>query len=88
MIGNLISGQGKSLIGREPFNGVIDEVAFYDFALDATTIATHFANVQAGTDYFDGQLQQFILQVQQGGNVVLNKGQKMKFAADTGLPIF
>lgn len=88
VIGNLISGQGKSLIGREPFNGVIDEVAFYDFALDATTIATHFANVQAGTDYFDGQLQQFILQVQQGGNVVLNKGQKMKFAADTGLPIF
>ncbi|WP_298865189.1 LamG-like jellyroll fold domain-containing protein [uncultured Gimesia sp.] len=88
VIGNLISGQGESLIGREPFNGVIDEVAFYDFALDAATIATHFARVQAGKDYFDGQLKQFILQAKQGGNVLLNKGQKMKFAAETGLPIF
>ena len=88
VIGNLISGQGQSLIGREPFNGVIDEVAFYDFALDAKTVSAHFANVQAGKDYFDGQLQQFMLQAKQGGNMVLNKGEKMKFAAETGLPIF
>ena len=39
IIGNLISGQGESLVGREPFNGVIDEVAFYDFALDAKTVS-------------------------------------------------
>ena len=88
VIGNLISGTGESLVGREPFNGVIDEVAFYDFALDEATIATHFARVKANKDYFDGQLQQFILQAKQGGNVLLNKGQKMKFAADTGLPIY
>ncbi|MDF1744735.1 MAG: hypothetical protein P1V19_13650, partial [Gimesia sp.] len=88
VIGNLISGQGETLVGREPFNGIIDEVAFYDFALDAATIATHFERVQAGKDYFDGQLHQFMLQAKEGENMLLNKGQKMKFAAETGLPIF
>lgn len=88
VIGNLIAGEGESLTGREPFNGVIDEVAFYGFALDAKTVSAHFANIQAGKDYFDGQLQQFMRQDKQSGNVLLNKGQKMKFAAETGLPIF
>ncbi|MEQ9066763.1 MAG: LamG-like jellyroll fold domain-containing protein [Gimesia chilikensis] len=43
VIGNLISAQSATLVGREPFNGVIDEVAFYDYALNAGTIATHFS---------------------------------------------
>lgn len=88
IIGNLISGQGESLVGREPFNGVIDEVAFYDFALDAKTVSTHYARVKSGKDYFDGQLQQFMLQDRIGQNVRLSKGQKMKFDANTGRPIY
>lgn len=87
VIGNLITERFDSLVGREPFNGVIDEVAFYDFALAPATVAAHYANVQAGKDYFDGQLSRFVLQEQQGGNVLLNKGEKMKFAAETGEPM-
>lgn len=88
VIGNLISGDFETLVGREPFSGVIDEVAFYGFALDAATVAQHYARVQQGKDYFDGQLNNFVMQEKEGGNVLLNKGEKMKFAAETGLPIF
>ncbi|QDV52987.1 LamG-like jellyroll fold domain-containing protein [Gimesia fumaroli] len=87
VIGNLISDRFETLIGREPFTGVIDEVAFYDYALDPATVAAHYANVQAGKDYFDGQLSRFVLQEQKGSNVLLNKGEKMKFAAETGEPM-
>ena len=38
--------------GGENFNGVIDEFAFWDRALSAAEIAEHFANVQAGMNYF------------------------------------
>jgi len=87
VIGNLISANSETLVGREPFNGVIDEVAFYDYALNAGTIATHFGLFQAGKDYFDGQLPAFLLQEKQGEYLLLNKGQKMKFSAETGKPV-
>ena len=87
VIGNLITERFDSLVGREPFTGLIDEVAFYDYALAPATVAAHYANVQAGKDYFDGQLSKFVLQEQQGGNVLLNKGEKMKFDAETGEPM-
>tara|TARA_R100001132_G_C3271833_1_gene93915 strand:+ start:1571 stop:3274 length:1704 start_codon:yes stop_codon:yes gene_type:complete len=87
VIGNLISGDSEALIGREPFSGVIDEVAFYDYALDANTIATHYDLFKAGKDYFDGQLNEFLRQEQQGEFLLLNKGQKMKFSAETGKPV-
>tara|TARA_R110002111_G_scaffold177322_1_gene243433 strand:- start:70308 stop:72014 length:1707 start_codon:yes stop_codon:yes gene_type:complete len=87
VIGNLITERFDSLVGREPFNGVIDEVAFYDYALDPAMVALHYANVKAGKDYFDGQLNKIVLQEKQGGNIFLNKGEKMKFAAGTGEPM-
>ncbi|WP_339731343.1 LamG-like jellyroll fold domain-containing protein [uncultured Gimesia sp.] len=87
VIGNLISERFDTFVGREPFTGIIDEVAFYDYALAPSTVATHYANVQAGKDYFDGQLSKFVLQEKLGGNVLLNKGEKMKFAAETGEPV-
>lgn len=34
------------------FNGVIDEVAFYDFALPAFMVQNHFEQVQQGYNYF------------------------------------
>ncbi len=42
-------------IRREPFQGVIDEVAFYDFALTPEEIALHHNNAIAGRTYFDIQ---------------------------------
>ena len=88
VIGNRITEHFDSLVGREPFTGVIDEVAFYDYALDPATVTIHYANVKAGKDYFDGQLNNFVMQEKEGGNIFLNKGEKMKFAAETGQPIF
>jgi hypothetical protein len=45
-IGNWYPGMG------ETFDGVIDELAIYDEALPAPTIATHWSNVLQGWDYF------------------------------------
>ncbi|QDT29704.1 FecR protein [Gimesia panareensis] len=87
VIGNLISANSETLVGHEPFSGVIDEVAFYDYALDPGTIATHFNLFQAGKDYFDCQLPEFLRQEKQGEYLLLNKGQKMKFSAETGKPV-
>lgn len=39
--------------GGEPFDGVIDEVAFHGRALRTEAVARHNANVQAGRNYFD-----------------------------------
>jgi hypothetical protein len=54
----LISSGGSAVaqIGNvgsfEPYTRILDEVAFYDSALTADQIAAHYANVQAGHDYF------------------------------------
>lgn len=87
VIGNLISAQSATLVGREPFNGVIDEVAFYDYALNAGTIATHFSLFKAGKDYFDGQFLDILRQEKQEDYLLIHKGQKMKFSAETGKPV-
>jgi hypothetical protein len=57
--GSLINsgGSGAAVIGNfpgggEPFNGGIDEVAFYGRALSTTEIANHYNNVQSGVGYF------------------------------------
>lgn len=36
----------------EPFHGLIDELAFYDYALTERQVAAHYANVQRGLTYF------------------------------------
>ena len=43
---------GATNPGGEPFDGTIDEVAFYNAALSGSEVAAHFANVQAGQNYF------------------------------------
>jgi MYXO-CTERM domain-containing protein len=45
-IGNSVAG------GGEAFTGFIDEVAYWDRALAAGEIASHYQNVAAGRDYF------------------------------------
>jgi hypothetical protein len=41
--------------GGEPFTGVIDEMAFYNHALSAADVATHYTNVTTGVNYFGVQ---------------------------------
>lgn len=60
-IGSLILSGGPSpaTIGNhrnnEPFTGVIDEVAFYDFALSPNEIANHYQQAMRGQPYFAPQ---------------------------------
>ena len=54
---NMISGGGAAGFigasnGGESWDGVIDEVALYSEPLTTDEIAAHYANVQAGRDYF------------------------------------
>ena len=56
--GDITSGGGaQAIIGNvgtsEPFDGAIDEFAFWNRALSAEEVATHFANVRAGKTYFE-----------------------------------
>ena len=50
-------GAAQAIIGNvgtsEPFDGVIDEFAFWSRALSAQEIAAHFANIRAGKTYFE-----------------------------------
>ncbi|MCM8529504.1 MAG: LamG domain-containing protein, partial [Lentisphaeraceae bacterium] len=54
----LSGGPGLAVIGNIPennseaFNGLIDEVAFYDFALPPYMVKYHFDNTQKGNNYF------------------------------------
>ncbi|KMT64271.1 LamG-like jellyroll fold domain-containing protein [Catenovulum maritimum] len=57
----LSGGPGQASIGNNPaesrwameaFSGIIDEVAFYDFALPPFLLQQHFKNVQQGQNYF------------------------------------
>ncbi|MFM8634781.1 MAG: LamG domain-containing protein, partial [Planctomycetia bacterium] len=41
--------------GQEPFHGVIDEFAIYDFALTPAEVENHHANVIHGRTYFGGE---------------------------------
>ena len=59
VVGEIVSGGGASALigssnGTEPFDGVIDEFAFWDRALSADEIAAHVASVQSGKNYFAG----------------------------------
>ncbi|MBA2117837.1 LamG-like jellyroll fold domain-containing protein [Bremerella alba] len=49
-IGNL--HRSGDVQGIEPYHGVIDEVAYYDFALTPEEIAAHYERVSQGKDYF------------------------------------
>lgn len=57
----LSGGPGKAMIGNNPkaslwqryaYSGVIDELAFYDFALPSLMIENHFEQIKTGKNYF------------------------------------
>jgi len=69
----------------EPFTGVIDELALYDFALAPAEVAEHWRRVTAGENYFGSETPAA------GGPrwqavTRLVEGQTMTFNRETGLP--
>lgn len=81
VIGNLVAGV-------EPMDGIVDEVAFYDFALSADEIAQHYQRVRAGENYFGLSPEE--LPSLAGGRwertTRLRAGEAMRFDARLGLP--
>ena len=92
-VGRLILSGGPvpAVIGNtanrsEPFRGVIDELALYDFALSDEEIERHWRNVQAGRHYFDGPAAD--TPGEQWRSVMLmTAGTSRVFSCRTGLPI-
>jgi hypothetical protein len=71
--------------GTEPFTGVIDEFAIYDFALTPDEVATHWQRVAAGQNYF-GSAPPAPGSPRWQAITRLVEGQTMTFNQDTGLP--
>ncbi|MFM7034115.1 MAG: LamG-like jellyroll fold domain-containing protein [Planctomycetia bacterium] len=90
-VGTLVLSGGPSRAeignsgGGEPFTGVVDELAVYDFALTPEEIAAHWRRAAAGESYFDS--------IPPGPGsprwqavTRLVEGQTMTFDQETGLP--
>lgn len=90
-VGTLILSGGPAVptIGnhgqREPFNGIIDEVAFYDFALTAEEIASHHRHVSNGDTFF-GAAAPAADSPRWRAVTRLREGQTMTFDQQNGLP--
>lgn len=65
----------------QTFRGVIDEVAWYDFALNEEEVARHYRNVLAGKDYFGSPEKRDTVSTE------LRAGESMRFDAATGTPV-
>ncbi|QDU64289.1 FecR protein [Planctomycetes bacterium Pan216] len=80
--GTLIISGGKAnaVIGNnekrvnEAFQGVIDEFAFYDFALSPEEVARHHESVASGTNYFGRPLEELIAEARQHRRQQLTTG--------------
>lgn len=77
---------GNLAAKREPFHGVIDEVAFYDFALTPEEVATHYQNASSGKNYFGTSAEQ-LQDVYWQAVTRVKEGQVRHFDPVTGLPL-
>jgi len=90
-VGTLVLSGGPAVaqIGNskhgEPFHGIIDEFALYDFALNDDEIAEHHARVSAGSNYFDSDAP-VVGGARWQAVTRLVEGQQMTFNQHTGLP--
>ena len=85
----LSGGPGKATIGNspfkheEPFTGLIDEVAFYDFALSKFMIDYHFELIQEDKSYFGlSNLEKLSDTIE----IILPKSREIKIDSLSGLP--
>ena len=90
----LSGGTGGANIGNSPntlgsdseaYAGVIDEVAFYDFALTSYTIRNHFENTKSGLRYFGSR--PFKKELPSSLYLQLPPSQWIEIDMDTGQPI-
>ncbi len=90
-VGTLILSGGPvaATIGNhgsgEPFTGVIDELALYDFALTPAEVAEHWRRVMAGENYFGSEPPGPAAPRWQAVTRLV-EGQTMTFNQHTGLP--
>jgi hypothetical protein len=90
-VGTLILSGGPvaATIGNhgssEPFTGVIDELALYDFALTPAEVAEHWRRVTAGENYFGSEPPGPAAPRWQAVTRLV-EGQTMTFNQHTGLP--
>ncbi len=70
----------------EPFNGVIDEVAYYDFALTQGEISAHYRNASSGQSYFGIEADQ-LPSTRWKSLVRIQEGRTHTFDMRTGLPV-
>lgn len=70
----------------EPFNGIIDEFAFYDFALTADEISEHYENAQNGNNYFGSKSDQ-LQSVRWQSVTRITEGNSGMFDPQTGLAL-
>lgn len=78
---------GNMANGGEPYSGVIDEVAIYDFALTPKEVAQHWQNAQRGVNYFGTRTFDEIRGKPWNVTARLASGQAMRFDNTTGLPL-
>jgi hypothetical protein len=82
-------GHASAVVGsctqmvHESFHGVIDEFAWYDFALSEDEIARHYEYVGQGKNYFGQDPHAASVLPKQ---IRLTAGQSMRFDGKTGLP--
>ncbi|MCH2209359.1 MAG: LamG domain-containing protein, partial [Lentisphaerales bacterium] len=87
----LSGGPGLAVIGNIPskrneaFNGVIDEVAFYDFALPPFMVKHHLDNFKKGLNYYG--LKPGIEKLPEKLNLTLPENKLIVLDSLTGLPI-
>lgn len=78
---------GNMANGNEPYSGILDEVALYDFALTAEEVAAHWRRAQTGQNYFGADQVATLRQAAWRTTRVLEAGQAMRFDSVTGLPL-
>ncbi|GFD68584.1 LamG-like jellyroll fold domain-containing protein [Alteromonas sp. KUL106] len=90
----LSGGTGGANIGNSPntlnsdseaYSGVIDEVAFYDFALTSYTIRDHYKNTQDGLTYYGTR--PFVKELPSSFYLQLPHSQWIEIDMETGQPI-
>ncbi|WP_016954228.1 LamG-like jellyroll fold domain-containing protein [Catenovulum agarivorans] len=89
----LVGGPGNAAIGNNPtkrfwdkfaYYGIIDEVAYYDFALPPLMVSAHFEHVKQGKNYYGFQPNIKALPEQPQLQLPANK--QLKLDSSTGLP--
>lgn len=82
---NIDSGLNQPQVAGETFKGVIDEVAFYNFALSEWMVQQHHQNVRRGLNYFGHEPNADTLPDRAG--IMLPANSQITLDPQTGLPI-